>query len=376
MSVEIRRVTSRRELKAFVQLPFMLYRGNPFWVPPLLLDEYATLQRDKNPAFEFCQAEYFLAYQGGCPVGRIAGIINPRANDKWQHRYARFGWVEFVEDFAVAEALFQAVINWAKEQGMEGLQGPMGFTDFDKEGMLVEGFDQLGSLPMIYNHPYYPAYLERLGFVKDADWVEFEITCPQEIPERVLRVSRAALARQGLRVARCRSRRELAQKYGYQIFEIVNEAYAELYGTTELTKRQMDFYIKLYLGFVNLRYLPIIIDQDDRAVGFGLAMPSMSRALQRAGGRLLPWGWWHLWQAWRHPVAGDMYLIGVRKKYQHKGLTAIMMTEIINNAIVDGIKTAESSGELETNQAVQQLWRHYEARQHKRRRAYRLDFTS
>jgi len=374
LELRIERVTSKRDLRNFIYLPFEIYQDNPYWVPPLLLDEYASLRKDKNPAFDFCQAEYWLAYRDGKIVGRIAGIINPKANEKWGHSYARFGWVDFVEDYAVAEVLFAAVIDWAKEHGMTGLQGPMGFTDFDKEGMLVEGFNELGTLPMIYNHAYYPEYLERLGFSKEVDWIEFEIKCPREIPEKVLRVSQASLKRQGLEVAKIKNRRELAKKYGRQIFEIVNEAYADLYGTTPVTERQMDFYIDLYLGFVNVRYVPIIVDATGKAVGFGLAMPSLSRGLQRSRGRIFPIGWWHLWRALARPVSGDMYLVAVRKQYQNKGLTAILMTEILQNAIADGMVSAESSGELETNQSVQQIWRHYDVRQHKRRRAYKFVF--
>lgn len=374
MELRVKKVADRQDLRNFIHLPFEIYKDNPYWVPPLLLDEYASLRKDKNPAFDFCQAEYWLAYLDDKIVGRIAGIINPKANEKWGHRYARFGWVDFIEDFAVAEALFATVTQWAKELGMTGLQGPMGFTDFDKEGMLVEGFGELGTLPMIYNHSYYPEYLERLGFRKDVDWIEFEIKCPREIPEKVLRVSQASLKRQGLAVAKIKNRRELARKYGRQIFEIVNEAYADLYGTTPVTERQMDFYIDLYLGFVNVRYVPIIVDGTGKAVGFGLAMPSLSRGLQKSRGRIFPVGWWHLWRALKKPVSGDMYLVAVRKQYQNKGLTAILMTEILQNAIADGMVSAESSGELETNQSVQQIWRHYDVRQHKRRRAYKIVF--
>jgi len=370
MAIEVKRVTTRRELKRFIRLPFRLYKGNPYWIPPLLADELKTLRKDINPAFDFAEAEYWLAYKDGKLAGRIAGIINPKVIEKWGHKYARFGWVEFIEDRAVAEALFTTVESWAKAHGLEGIQGPMGFIDTDPEGMLIEGFQELGTLPMIYNHPYYPEYLADLGYEKDVDWLEFEVICPQSIPEKVLRVNDLVLKRSKLKIAQVKNRRELVAKYGRQFFEVIDDAYSDLYGTVPLTEKQVDMLVKQYLGFVSIRYAKVVVDEQDRVAAIGIAMPSLSRGLQRAKGRIFPFGWYHLLKALRKPETVDMYLIATRKEYQNRGINALLMTEITRAAIEDGVRSAETSGELETNKEVQQLWRYYDSRQHKRRRAF------
>ena len=370
MAVEIKKVVTKRDLRSFIMLPFKIYKGNPYWVPPIILDEYDSLRKDKNPAFEHAEAEYWLAYKDGKLAGRIAGILNPPAVEKWGVKNARFGWVEFIDDREVAQALFDTVESWAVKQGMEGIQGPMGFTDLDKEGMLVEGFDELGTHPMIYNHPYYPKMVETLGYKKDVDWLEFEIRSPDGIPEKVLRVNNLVLKRSGLKIAEAKNRKELAARYGKQLFDVIDEAYEELYGTVPLTEKQVEALIKQYLGFISLRYAKVIVDKDDNVAAMAIAMPSLSRALQKAKGRIFPFGWMYLLQAMRKPVGVDLYLIAIRKEYQNRGLNAILMTEITRAGIEDGITTAETSGELETNEKVQQLWRYYDARQHKRRRAY------
>lgn len=370
MAVTIERVLTPRQLKIFIEFPFSLYKDNPYWVPPLIMDEYNTLRKDKNPVFDHAQAEYWLAYRDDRPVGRIAGIINNAYIEKWGNKYARFGWVDFIDDAEVVRALFETVETWAREKGMEGIQGPMGFTDLDKEGMLIEGFEELGTLPMIYNHAYYPGYVEALGYKKDVDWLEYEVSVPTEINPKVLRVNDLVLKRSGLKLADITNKKVLAKKYGHQIFEIIEEAYSELYGTVPMTERQVEAYVKQYLGFVDLRYTKIIIDADDRAVGFGISMPSLSHALQKAKGRLFPFGWYHLLHALNHPEGLDLYLVAVRNEYQSRGLTALLMTEITKNAMEAGIKTAETSGELEDNEKVQSFWNYYDKRQHKRRRAY------
>ena len=370
MAVTIERVLTKRQLKIFIEFPFSLYEDNPYWVPPLIMDEYNTLRKDKNPVFDHAQAEYWLAYRDDKPVGRIAGIINSAYVKKWGNKYARFGWIDFIDDREVAKALLETVEAWAREKGMEGIQGPMGFTDLDKEGMLIEGFEELGTLPMIYNHPYYPDHVEALGYKKDVDWVEYEVSVPGEINPKVLRVNDLVLKRSGLRLAGITNKKVLAKKYGHQIFEIIEEAYSDLYGTVPMTEKQVEAYVKQYLGFVDLRYTKIIIDAEDRAVGFGISMPSLSHALQKAKGRLFPFGWYHLLHALNHPEGLDLYLVAVRNEYQSRGLTALLMTEITKNAIEAGIKTAETSGELETNEKVQSFWNYYDKRQHKRRRAY------
>lgn len=369
MAVVLREVRSSRELSRFIHFPFSLYRTNPYWVPPLIQDEINTLTKDKNPAFEHCEAECLLAYRDGKPVGRIAVIINRRFIEKWKKRYARFGWIDFIDDREVSKALLEYAEDWARERGMEALHGPMGFTDLDREGMLVEGFEELGTLPMIYNYPYYPKHLEALGFVKDVDWLEFEIMATKEIPEKVLRVQDLVLKRSGLRLVDAKRPRDL-KPYAREVFKIVNEAYKDLYGVVELDDRQIDFYIDQYFGFIRPDYTKAIVDKNDRLVAFGIAMPSLSRALQRSRGRVLPFGFVHLLWALYRPKQIDMYLVAVRPEYQGLGVNSILMTEVTKACIRNGIRSAETSGELEGNRAVQDLWRYYEHRQHKRRRAY------
>jgi len=370
MSIRIKEAVGRRALRTFIQIPFAIYRDNAYWVPPLLSDEKRTLRKDRNPAFEYAEAAYWIAYKDGVPAGRIAGIINPLANEKWNHKLARFGWVEFIEDFSVARALFETAENWALDRGMTGIQGPLGFTDLDPEGMLIDGFEEMGTLPMIYNHSYYPEFLERLGYTKDIDWVEYEITCPDEIPERIKRIHAMVLQRSGCRIADISTRKQLIRRYGKAVFALLDEAYSELYGTVPLTEKQINAYISQYLGFIDLRFTKIVVNEDDAVVGVGIAMPSLSKALQKCRGRLFPFGWHHLLKALRNPEGLDLYLIGIKKEYRNRGLNSLLLTEITQNAILAGIRTAESSGELETNHAVQSIWKHFPRRQHKRRRAY------
>ncbi len=370
MSVEIRRVENKRDLKKFINFPFSLLSKYPNWVPSFYADEMNTLDRKRNAAFDFCEAEYWLAYKDGVLVGRIAGIINRHYIEKWGKKYARFGWIDFIDDFEVAKALLETVENWARSKGMVGIQGPLGFTDMDKEGMLIEGFDELGTMPMIYNPAYYPEYIDRLGYKKDVDWLEFEIHVPDAIPERALRVQKLIQNRTGAHLVDWKNPSYLKKHYAKDVFDIVNQAYSGLYGTTELSERQINAYIAQYLSFVDKRFLPLIADKNGRIIGFGIALPSMSRALQQCRGRILPFGWIPILHALKHPKSIDLYLVGVRPEYKSSGIVAFLMTTIAESCLKAGIKTAESSGELENNEAVQSLWNGFEKRQHKRRRSY------
>jgi ribosomal protein S18 acetylase RimI-like enzyme len=257
---------------------------------------------------------------------------------------------------------------------MEGLHGPLGFTDFDKEGMLIEGFDELGTQPMIYNYPYYPQHLEALGYKKDADWLEFEVRKPEEIPEKILRIQELVLKRNKLTVFTASSTKELL-KFGRQAIGVVNEAYSDLYAFVELTDKQIELYLKKYFDIIDPKYAKGVIDDDGNLVAFGFALPSLSRALQKAKGRLFPFGFFHMLLALKFPKALDMYLIAVKKEYQRRGLVAVVLAEITKEAFAQGIKSAETSGELEDNTAVQALWRHFPTRQHKRRRVYLKIFS-
>jgi len=368
--IEIRPVKTRAGLKAFIQFPFSLYRNNPYWVPPIFFDELATLSKDKNPAFEFSEAEYWMAYRNGKPVGRIAALINSRYVEKWGNKYGRFGWVDFIEDFEVAQALFKTAEDWLRSKGMVGINGPMGFTDIDKEGMLIEGFDQMGTMPMIYNHPYYPEFLERLGYKKDADWLEYEVMVPKEIPEKVLRVQELVAKRTGLHMYEWKSTAELKKKFAKDIFALLDIAYAPLYGTTPLSDRQVDMYINQYLGFADPRFTKVVVDKDGKLAAFGIVFPSLTEALQKSGGRLLPFGWVHFIKAMKRPKGIDLLLIAVVPQYKALGAVAFLMTALIRSCLKAGVVSAETSGELETHIEVQSLWKSYEGRQHKRRRAY------
>ena len=369
MSIAIKPVETRRDLKRFVEYPFCLYQNHPHWVPPLLLDEFHTLRRDKNPAFEYCEAKYWLAYKNGKTVGRIAGIINRRYIEKWGNKYARFGWVDFADDPEAVAALFGAVEQWAKEHGMTGLHGPLGFTDMDHEGMLVEGFEELGTLAAIYNHPYYPRRLEELGFAKDVDWVEFEVKVPKTLPEKAERVEGVVMRKLGLRVLEAKSARQMLP-YAREMFQVLNAAFAPIYSFVPLDDRQIEMYTKQYFSFIKPDYTKLVLDAEGKVAGFVIGMPSLSRALQKAKGRLLPFGFLHLLLAMRKPTQIDLYLGAVRPDLQGKGADALLMTEITRSAIRNGIVSAETNIELEDNVKVQSHWKYFEARQHKRRRCY------
>jgi len=370
MSIDIKKVTSRSELRAFVTFPEKIYGSEPNWVPALVFDDINTLSKNKNPAFEFCEAEYWTAWKDGRMAGRIAGIINRRFVEKWGKKYARFGWIDFIEDFEVAKALVTTVEKWARDNGMEGVHGPLGFTDLDREGMLVEGFGERATFATIYNHPYYPVYMEKLGYAKDVDWIEFLVQTPEAIPEKVLRVNEIISKRSGVRIAEWKSKKELIQKYADQLFELLDEAYAGLYGTTPLSRKQVEAYIDQYLSFVDPRFTKILVDKDERLAGFAITIPSLSDALYKSRGRLLPFGWVRLLMALRKPKTMDMMLIAVRKEFVARGVVAIIMTSLNQSAIDNGIKFSETNPELETNVAVHGLWKDYPKRQHKRRRVF------
>lgn len=371
MSVEIRQVTTKAELKKFVAFNLELYKGNPYHVPGLIDDELMTLSKDKNPAFEFCEAIYFLAYRNDKIVGRIAGIINHKANDIWNQRHARFGFVDFINDNQVVNALFNAVEKWAREKGMDMLHGPMGFSDMDHEGMLVEGFDQIGTMATIYNYAYYPRQLERIGFVKDQDWKEYKIYVPDEIPEKHLRISKIVREKYGLKTLKFKTRSEILA-YGKQIFDTLNKAYANLYGFSELSPAQIDYYTKIYLPMLRLEFVTAIVrEKDDTVVGFAITLPNLSRALQKAKGSLWPFGFVHLLRALKkRPKVIDLYLVGVLPEYQNKGVNALLFDDLIPIFKQNNVVYAESNPELETNMAVQLQWNYFERKHHKTRRAY------
>ena len=372
MAIEIRKIDTKGGLKKFVKWGIDLYKGNECFVPPLVMDDVNTLDPHNNPAFDFCESIYFMAYDDGKPVGRIAGIINNVVNEKTGKKTLRFGWVDFIDDPRVSEALFRAVEVWGRSKGMEEIVGPLGFSDMDPEGMLVEGFDQEGTMATIYNYPYYPKHLEAMGFEKEADWVEFRMTVPDGIPERYQRISDIIKRKYELSTPKYISAKKLVKDYGQEIFQLINEAYSELYGYSPLTPRQINRYISMYIPVLRLDNISLIVDKDKKLIGVGIAMPSMSKALIKCRGRMFPFGWIHLLKALRgQNDVVDLLLVAVKPEYQSKGVNSLLFTDLIPCFIKNGYKFAESNPELELNQKVQSQWGYFETRQHKRRRAYR-----
>ena len=372
MAIEIRKIDTKGGLKKFVKWGIDLYKGNECFVPPLVMDDVNTLDPHNNPAFDFCESIYFMAYDDGKPVGRIAGIINNVVNEKTGKKTLRFGWVDFIDDPRVSEALFRAVEVWGRSKGMEEIVGPLGFSDMDPEGMLVEGFDQEGTMATIYNYPYYPKHLEAMGFEKEADWIEFRMTIPDGIPERYQRISDIIKRKYELSTPKYTSAKKLVKDYGQEIFQLINEAYSELYGYSPLTPRQINRYISMYIPVLRLDNISLIVDKDKKLIGVGIAMPSMSKALIKCRGRMFPFGWIHLLKALRgQNDVVDLLLVAVKPEYQSKGVNSLLFTDLIPCFIKNGYKFAESNPELELNQKVQSQWGYFETRQHKRRRAFR-----
>ena len=372
MSVIIKKVETKRELKKFIRFNYFMYKDNPYSVPDLFDDMLNTFNKKKNAAFEFCEADYFMAYKDGKLVGRVAAIINNRANEKWDTKTVRFGWIDFIDDLEVSKALIDTVEKWGKERGMEKVQGPLGFTDFDAEGMLVEGYDQLSTIATIYNYPYYVDHMNKLGFVKDADWVEYKIYIPDAIPEKHRRISEIVMKKYNLHIKKYKSAKKISKEYGEAIFELMNEAYSPLYGYSPLTPHQIKQYIKMYLPIVDLKMVTLITQDDGTLVGVGLSMPSLSTALQKAHGRLLPFGWYHLLKSLfiKHAKVLELLLVAVKPEFQNKGVNALLFYDLIPVYQKMGFIYAESNPELELNGKVQSQWEYFKSEQHKRRRAF------
>ena len=367
--VEIREVKTQRDLKRFVNFPDKLYKGNPYYVPTLKMDEMNVLRWHKNPAFTFCEAAYFLAYRDGEIVGRIGTILNNRANETWDQKRVRITRLDFIDDAEVFDTLIDAAEQWAKEKGMEEVQGPLGFTDMDFEGMLVEGFEELGTFSTIYNHPYYMEHMMRRGFTKDVDWLEYQITVPDKPDEKVARIAEIVKKRYGYRMLEFKRAKDILP-WGHRIFDVLEEAYRELYGVAPLTPEMVDSYIDSYIGFANPDFIKLVVDENDELVAFGITFPSFSRAMQKTRGRLLPFGFIPILRSIKKNDRLDLYLVGVKPELQGKGINALLMDAITRSAIKYNIKIAESNPELEVNEKVQSQWKFYETRQHRRRRCF------
>lgn len=374
MAIIIKKVADKKDLKAFIRFNYELYKNNPYAVPDLYDDMLNTFSPKKNAAFEFCESDYFLAYQDGKLVGRVAAIINHRANETWNKREVRFGWIDFIDNPEVSKALLQEVERWGKSKGMTEIVGPLGFTDMDAEGMLIEGFDQLSTMATIYNYPYYPQHMERLGYEKAADWVEFKLTVPDRLPDKFVRIAEIIMQKYNLKIKKLKNRKEIEQyNYGQKIFDLINEAYAPLYGYSKMTQGQIDQYVKMYLPMLDLRMVTLVEDAEKNLVAVGISMASMSEALQKAKGKLLPFGWYHLLKALfvKHSKTLDLLLVAVKPEYQSKGVNALLFYDLVPIYQKMGFKYGESNPELEDNKKVQAQWSAFESELHKRRRAFR-----
>lgn len=376
--VKIIRVTSKKELVQFIRFNYELYKDSPCAVPDFLEDTLDTFAENKNPAFEFCDADFFLAKRGERIVGRVAALINYRANETWHTRNARFGWIDFVDDLEVSRALLDTVEEWGRKHDCEKVVGPLGFTDMDPEGMLIDGFDQLSTMSTLYNFPYYSKHLEHWGYEKEVDWVERKIAVPsKDHPshmDKYFKVAQISAQRYNLRVRKFKSASEIRKgNYGPKIFEIVNRAYAPLYGFSKMNEKQIAQYVNEYLPLIDMRLLTVVEDAEGKFIAMGVGMPSLSRALQKAKSRLFPFGWFHLVKAlfWKRSDILDLLLVAVLPEYQNKGVNAMLFADLIPVAQKMGFRFAESHPQLETNQKSQGQWAYLDAEVHKRRRCYR-----
>ena len=376
-SVQIKRVETKKDLKTFIEFHYDLYEGNPYDVPNLYSDELNTLSKDRNAAFDFCEAEYYLAMKDGKVVGRVAAIINHKANEKWKKKDVRFGWIDFIDDLDVSYTLFQAVEDYGRQKGMEDIVGPLGFTDMDPEGMLTWGFDRLGTMATSYNYAYYPQHMEQLGgWVKDNDYVEYYLEVPEKAPEKYTKIAEMVEKRYNLHVRKLTKRDIFEGGYGKNLFDLINLTYANLYGFSELSDRQIDQYIRMYFPLADLNLVTAVEDgnKDNQLVGIAITIPSLSRALQKCRrGRLLPFGWWYLLRAikWHKTEAVDLLLIGVLPEYRAKGANALVFADLIPRYVKYGFKWGETQVEMESNGSVQSQWGPLDPINHKKRRCYR-----
>ena len=375
--VTIKKVSNRREMKAFVRFNYELYKDCPYAVPDLLEDTLDTFNPRKNAAFDFCEADCFLALREGKIVGRIAAIINHKANRTWGTNNARFGWIDFVDDEEVSRALLEAAEKWGRDHGCDKLTGPLGFTDMDPEGMLTGGYDQLSTMSTTYNYPYYPQHMERLGYAKEVDWVERKILTPEKDHpahmDKYFRVAEMSAKRYNLHIRKFKNAREIRQGgWAQKIFDVVNKAYAPLYGYSEMTPKQIEQYVREYMPFLDMRLVTTVEDADGRIVAMGVGMPSLSRAIQKAHARLFPFGWIHLAKAlyFKHADIVDLLLVAVLPEYQNKGVNAMLFADLIPVCQQMGFKFGETHPQLETNEKSQGQWAYLDAEIHKRRRCW------
>lgn len=372
MPITVQLVESKADMKKFIEFPYGLYADYPNWIPPLRNDEWENFSRDKSPAYETAEAAFYLALDGKKVVGRIAGIDSQAANDKFKTKNCRFGWFECIDNLDVARALLEKVEAWGRSRGLETLTGPQGFTDFDPQGLMIEGFDETPTIVGGYNFSYYQALYEKLGLTKDIDYHEFTVSIPEKdpVPERLLVLGQRIKERSRVKLIEYKRVKDLVRERGEEIFALIDETFEEIYGAVPLTPKQVQYFIKKYIGFVDPQLVKLAVDDNNKMVGFLLTMPSLSRAFQKARGNLLPFGWFHLLKGLKTHEVLDFYLAGIKKPYQGTGLDLLLVLEIAKTATKLGFKRTESNLELETNTKVQNLWKHYNPRKNRHRRIY------
>lgn len=372
MAIEIREVKSKSDLKKFVRFANILYKENRYYTPVLEFDELNTFDKKKNPSLDHCDFVCYLVYKDNEIVGRICGIINNIANRHWNRQKVRFGWFDFIDDSEVSKALLDAVAAWGKAKGMTELNGPVGFTDFDHQGLLLEGFEYIAPMASLYNYPYYEKHFEKYGLTKEADWIEYQVFVPHTIPEKMARVAQIVQERYKIRIDKVRSIKELKQKYGYSYFDIIDEAYQPLYNFQPLTDKQKRYYSNMYFPLINFDFITIAVNEKDEIVGLGIGMPDISKALKETDGKLFPFGWYKILKALKakHMECFNLLLIAVKPEYQNKGINALFFYDQIPYFQKYGIRYAETTSILEDNSKNRSNFEYFEVNQHKRRRAY------
>ena len=362
MSVTIKTVSSVKDFKTFARFANRLYKGNKYYVPSMPMDDLSTFSKEKNAAFEFSDAEFYLAYKDGEVVGRVAAIINHKANEAWKVKQVRFGWIDFIDDMEVSAALLDAVIEFGRKAGMTQIVGPLGFTDFDPEGMLVDGYDRLGTMALIYNHPYYPEHMKKHGYYKETGWLEYRITIPETVSERHKQIAEAVMERYGLTIKKKTRRQIKKERYGQKLFKLINETYCVLYGYSLLSEKQIDQYVGLYLSLIDTEMLTFVENAEGELIAAGISIPSLSEALQKCNGEIFPFGWWHLLKAMflKKPDTLDLLLIGVRPDYQNKGINSIMILDLVDRYNRLGFRYAETNAMLETNAKIHAMFEPFE----------------
>ena len=375
MSIIIKTVSSKKDFMTFARFANKLYKGNKYYVPSMPMDDISTFSKEKNAAFEFSDAEFYLAYKDGEVVGRVAAIINHKANDAWKVKQVRFGWIDFIDDLEVSAALLDAVIEFGRMAGMTQIVGPLGFTDFDPEGMLVEGYDRLSTMALIYNHPYYPEHMKKHGYYKETGWIEYRLTIPEFVSERHKRIAEAVMERYHLRIIKKTRRQIKKERYGQKLFDLINQTYCVLYGYSLLSEKQIDQYVDMYLSLIDTEMLTFVENKEGELIAAGISIPSLSEALQKCNGEIFPFGWWHLLKAMflKKPDTLDLLLIGVRPDYQNRGINSLMILDLVERYNKLGFRYAETNAMLETNNRIHAMFEPFEKEVHKRRWVFGKD---